>query len=110
VWAYTEALERDMKALAVETKNEIDQLRQANGLIQKANADLAKHISAAQARDRDHRRKVIELAAAYALPVCIRHVNDTVIGTVAAVDAAFGLWDELDNRFAREVAERQGPI
>lgn len=76
--------------------------------LQQINRDLAKLIEAAQERERDHRRKVIELAAAYALPVCIRHVNDTVIGTRAATDAAFGLWDVLDNRFKAEQKKRQG--
>lgn len=73
--------------------------------LQTINRDLAKHVSAAQARERDHRRKFIELAAAYALPGLARHVNDTGIGITAATNAAFGLWEKLDQRFKREQQE-----
>lgn len=78
--------------------------------LQVINRDLAKHVSAAQARERDHRRKFIELAAAYALPGFARYVNDMGIGITAATNAAFGLWEKLDQRFKAEQTERHGNV
>ena len=78
--------------------------------LQTINRDLAKHVSAAQARERDHRRKFIELAAAYALPEAMGHAPTPDAAFKMAAGAGFRLWDALDQRFKREQTERQGDV
>lgn len=78
--------------------------------LQTINRDLAKHVSAAQARERDHRRKVIELAAAYAMNNGRVDGLSVETATSWAVHAGFELWEKLDQRFKREQQERQGDV
>lgn len=78
--------------------------------LQTINRDLAKHVSVAQARERDHRRKVIELAACYAINKGGYEGLSVEAATARAVQVGFLLWDRLDQRFKREQQERQGDV
>lgn len=78
--------------------------------LQVINRDLAKHVSAAQARERDHRRKVIELAACYAINKGGYEGLSVEAATARAVQVGFLLWDRLDQRFKAEQQERQGDV
>lgn len=62
--------------------------------------------TAAQARERDHRRKVIELVAAYAMNNGMVDGLSAETATSWAVHAGFELWEKLDQRFKREQQDK----
>jgi hypothetical protein len=71
--------------------------------LQKINRDLAAHIQNAEAREKDHRRRFIELAACYAMPHMMVKLTDTGLAAKAASQGAFCLSDVLRDRFAAEI-------
>jgi len=92
LWAYIASLE--------ERKKQDCQVIEA---LQKINRDLAAHIQNAEAREKYHRRRLIELAACYAMPHMMVKLTDTGLAAKAASQGAFCLWDELRDRFAAEI-------